>query len=391
MNFLDREQQIEIFKDAIRGYEARHQQRSLYPLGDNWGYWLPLSAKNGDICLALLLMRFSRKGAQVGVFLCEDHHTLPAGSAAWLAVMYSLSAAYFRTGSFALEFVSLKKERGRLREVPGCIPVEFIKLGSYLNCSIQAQTNAELSRLTDEEGKLLYIGLGNLSGSTIAGLGNDRALILQAALLYRRGVWTKQSLEYIARFSFAKRSVLFGTDDVLFWESSTSAVDCDLLEIAVAGERVRGWLAWQMRDASFPMDSVWVDSRTLSVTPLAIPPLGSCKLGTLRIVDDYGQKIEVAAGSSLYFFLVPGHVGYYELFFNTIMTESHMKGPVVLVVTQDMRDAPRAIERLLADLKSHKLSGVFYLPEVVEEISNEVSRRLKLASSTAQDPPELHE
>ena len=108
----------------------------------------------------------------------------------------------------------------------------------------------------------------------------------------------------------------------------------------------------------------------------------------LTLHSDCGRQIRVLSGEKLRFLVIPGDRAYYNLYFQELMKHLPSTVPVVAAVSQNMRDAVKASGWLEGRLNDQSISGVFYMPEVYQALTNEVMQRLKLSRSTAHEPPE---
>jgi hypothetical protein len=77
------DEKMTIYSAVVQRF-SEADKASVMKLGDSYGPWNPMTVKQENYYLSLFALRFSRRGCQVGVFICQDSKHFPAGSAAWV-------------------------------------------------------------------------------------------------------------------------------------------------------------------------------------------------------------------------------------------------------------------------------------------------------------------
>jgi hypothetical protein len=112
---------------------------------------------------------------------------------------------------------------------------------------------------------------------------------------------------------------------------------------------------------------------------------------SVELTCDSSEVVEVEAGETVRFLLMPGGLGQYEFFGQEMLAYATPGSPLIAVVTRNFLESVKMQQQVHAARTSGQIAGIVRLDEVVEELGTEVMERLKLSRSTAHEPPEPRE
>lgn len=373
----------EIKKNQFLAYDKESDDEGVshkrgYKVTDAFGPWHQHTVKKQNIYLGCYVLRFRRGETQVAVFAAEDHFAFPAGTAFCDTLLFVLSHALFRSSSMALQFIGPKPG-----ETPSVetgfeprIPLEVQKLAKAFDILL-----THPDRITDREGRALYIAITEEHLDLPALFPGDLDLQLQSALLFYRTIWLPSSIQAIAKYANDCPAILYGHQSSIYPIANKARLDHQLLLVSLASERAIAWIRMRSGKGNHLwVDCRWEDQRSLYVTPES----------EIVLTPDMGDALTVNSDHPAFFCLYPDHLQGYEFRMSEMVSRFSTEGNPIWVVTPDIRDAARSMAQL-QELVKERGVRVYFLPEMYCEMEMELIKRQQQASSTNKQPPEDRE
>ena len=357
---MDDKAKFAVFQDYIREFGPNER-------GDIRTAWSPYhyTTKEG-VVLGAWFHRMLRDHCQVGLFAAEDQFLYKIGSAVKWSVLCILTQAFHQTGRMEVRFKGRTQAPDLDSGFEPFIPRKVRHFAEKLGVDFAGK-----NMIADKEGRELYIRMTDLDEGFVQRCQQENVDLLQACLMNRRHIWKRKQVEFL--FNFAQSPQRFFSGNVSSLSRLRYKHDLIFLRAALMDERTQNVLSRLSNANEVELES---DVQDVGVIDY--------RANKDLSIDSIHRKIEIPAGSSFRVALLPRQPEELIEHWTEDASAASKSRADLIVVTRDY------LAFGVAEKCKSKLP-VVTLTETVNDLDDEIQRRLEQSTNHRGEPPEHHD
>jgi hypothetical protein len=332
-----------------------------------------------DVLMCVWAYRLRRKQYEVGLFLAEDHYRYVKWSGVMGGLIFILSDAYFKTGCMEVHFCGPHADaRPNLNSgFEGSIPKQIRDYAASIGINLPRGRV-----LPDTLGRRIFAAITDLPKTTERRLEHSGCDLTRACFLINRGIWTREQMALIARWTREPSRILQGGSPPEEWMNLKA--ELLMLRFAILHERLHTLLCGLLEQGRAQATSTW------------LAPNRACfsLREASRLALENGTAVTFPKGSQVEARFIARHSPNYGFYLQKdleLVGVPNGSRPVVIVVTKDFDWIGRNSQNALRNAAKSSGGNVVQVVDTLTEIDEFVTLKLFQTASSrrpVQERPE---